>query len=265
MQRVFGHTDKTSELCLAMQPLPHSLRSNHSSGAVTNEVGHLEFRYHHQDIFGRVDTGSLDSTTSAVACEKVHPLPPCVEPPTTVHNMVCTCMICGEHVPINLQLLHLQLPNSSYDRKRFAAITIRMQNPNCTSLLFTSGKLVITGVKSWYECMLSAQCVCRLINQACPGKYYYISNCGIENIVAQAELRLQQHQKLDIQEMYNALSVECTYQCNMFPGLIYRAADAPIVLLCFTSGKVVLTGGKTLADVAVWWKILWERVHRFVY
>jgi hypothetical protein len=32
---------------------------------------------------------------------------------------------------------------------RFAAITIRLENPRCTALLFTSGKLVITGVKSW--------------------------------------------------------------------------------------------------------------------
>ena len=41
------------------------------------------------------------------------------------------------------------LPCSTYDRKRFAAITIRIDNPRCTALLFTSGKLVITGVKSW--------------------------------------------------------------------------------------------------------------------
>lgn len=36
------------------------------------------------------------------------------------------------------------------------------------------------------------------------------------------------------------MAMECTYQRNMFPGLIYRGKDAPVVLLCFYSGKVVV-------------------------
>jgi hypothetical protein len=68
---------------------------------------------------------------------------------TTVHNMVSTSMLLCSEMPINLSLLAMLLPCSTYDRRRFAAITIRLENPRCTALLFTSGKLVITGVKSW--------------------------------------------------------------------------------------------------------------------
>jgi transcription initiation factor TFIID TATA-box-binding protein len=46
---------------------------------------------------------------------------------------------------------------------RFAAITIRISNPKCTALLFTSGKLVITGVRSWYECLLASLCISRSV------------------------------------------------------------------------------------------------------
>lgn len=69
--------------------------------------------------------------------------------PTTVHNMVSTSILCCSEMPINLSLLAALLPCSTYDKRRFAAITIRLDNPRCTALLFTSGKLVITGVKSW--------------------------------------------------------------------------------------------------------------------
>ena len=69
--------------------------------------------------------------------------------PTTVHNMVSTSILLSSEMPINLSLLAMLLPCSTYDRRRFAAITIRLDNPRCTALLFTSGKLVITGVKSW--------------------------------------------------------------------------------------------------------------------
>lgn len=68
---------------------------------------------------------------------------------TTVHNMVSTSILQSSDMPINLTLLAMLLPCSTYDRRRFAAITIRLENPRCTALLFTSGKLVITGVKSW--------------------------------------------------------------------------------------------------------------------
>lgn len=87
-------------------------------------------------------------------------LPPCLggdvrdwekgdESETMVHNMVSTSVVHGNIMPINLSHLATLLPCSTYDRKRFAAITIRIDNPRCTALLFTSGKLVITGVKSW--------------------------------------------------------------------------------------------------------------------
>jgi transcription initiation factor TFIID TATA-box-binding protein len=68
---------------------------------------------------------------------------------TTIHNMVSTSIVHSSNMPINLSLLSVLLPCSTYDRKRFAAITIRLDNPRCTALLFTSGKLVVTGVKSW--------------------------------------------------------------------------------------------------------------------
>jgi transcription initiation factor TFIID TATA-box-binding protein len=42
----------------------------------------------------------------------------------------------------------------------------------------------------------------------------------------------------------------------MFPGLIYRPSNIPVVFLVFFSGKVVITGAKTMADVYDSWKKL---------
>ena len=49
-----------------------------------------------------------------------------------------------------------------------------------------------------------------------------------------------------------------------YTGLIYRGKDAPVVLLCFYSGKVVLTGGKTVRDIEWGWNMLWKVVRKFV-
>lgn len=48
---------------------------------------------------------------------------------------------------IDLKAIADCIPNTTYDKKRFAAITIRIANPKTTALLFSSGKLVITGCK----------------------------------------------------------------------------------------------------------------------
>jgi TATA-box binding protein (TBP) (component of TFIID and TFIIIB) len=135
-----------------------------------------------------------------------------------------------------LQLATL-LPCSTYDRKRFAAITIRIDKPRCTALLFTSGKLVITGVKSWYvsariclplsqwlilfcryECLLGSMCIARITSNLFLHAKYYIVNCDVQNIVAHSEIPLRPNQILNIQHMYESMAMECTYQRNMFPG-----------------------------------------------
>jgi TATA-box binding protein (TBP) (component of TFIID and TFIIIB) len=69
---------------------------------------------------------------------------------------------------------------------------------------------------------------------------------------------------LDLEAMYTRLNLHCTYQKNMFPGLIYRPHASPVVLLCFFSGKIVITGGRTEKDVVEGWRRLWPTIKVFV-
>jgi hypothetical protein len=69
---------------------------------------------------------------------------------------------------------------------------------------------------------------------------------------------------LDLHGMYTQMALNCTYQRKMFPGLIYRPETSPVVLLCFFSGKVVITGGKTMQDVYSGWSRLWPTLRGFV-
>lgn len=68
----------------------------------------------------------------------------------------------------------------------------------------------------------------------------------IQNIVASCdvgfsiklEALLEEHKQL-----------RCHYEPELFPGLIYKMENPKIVLLIFTSGKIVLAGGKTRRDI----------------
>lgn len=50
-------------------------------------------------------------------------------------------------------------------------------------------------------------------------------------------------------DLQNAHDKFCSYEPEIFPGLIYRMNDPKIVLLIFASGKIVLTGAKNKKDI----------------
>jgi uncharacterized protein YaiE (UPF0345 family) len=116
-----------------------------------------------------------------------------------IHNVVSTSRVHSSHMPICLDKLALLLKNSTYDKKRFAAITIRTCNPFCTALLFTSGKLVVTGVQSFYECVLASLSIMKIINTVYPQQSFKVHDCVVQNMVAHSTFNLGANQQFDIQ------------------------------------------------------------------
>ena len=190
-------------------------------------------------------------------CQDGTPLP-------TVHNIVATSQIgCPSMTTLDLNKIHALLPFSFYDQHKFAAITVRLHEPDCTTLLFSSGKLVVTGCRTWYECVYASLFIAELLSDCIPGHVFQLHACDVQNMVAHVEIPVGSG-TLDLQAMYSSLALNCTYQRKMFPGLIFRPESSPVVLLCFFSGKIVITGGKTMDDVFSGWNRLWPILQRFI-
>lgn len=49
---------------------------------------------------------------------------------------------------LDLKTIALHARNAEYNPKRFAAVIMRIREPKTTSLIFASGKMVVTGAKS---------------------------------------------------------------------------------------------------------------------
>jgi transcription initiation factor TFIID TATA-box-binding protein len=186
-------------------------------------------------------------------------------PLPTVHNIVATSQIVSNSLEsLDLNQIHEMLPFSFYDQHKFAAITVRLHQPNCTTLLFSSGKLVVTGCRSWYECVYASLFVAGILEECIPGHSFQLCACDVQNMVAHVEIPVGEGGYLDLHGMYANMALNCTYQRKMFPGLIYRPESSPVVLLCFFSGKIVITGGKTMEDVFTGWKRLWPTLKGYV-
>jgi transcription initiation factor TFIID TATA-box-binding protein len=180
-----------------------------------------------------------------------------------VHNVVGTTKVVCSSLPFDLQLIHSILPNSTFKKKKFAAITIRLFDPHCTVLLFASGKMVLTGCRDFLLCVLATHKVIAVLRHAIPGVDFECSSIQMQNIVGHVDMRLERA-RVDLEMFYKEYNIEYTFQRSMFPGLVYRAQNSAVVMLIFASGRVVITGGKCLASINAAWEALRAKLLRFV-
>lgn len=170
-----------------------------------------------------------------------------------IHNLVATCQITSNLVTLNLFNISKLLPNSTFDKQKFAAITIRLFEPSCTILLFTSGKMVLTGNKNYLDCILAIEHMTNILRTGIPGIDLHISPPEIQNIVGNTALCTSPDEYICLESILENHNVYCTFQKKMFPGLIFRPVGSPVVFLVFSSGKIVLTGAKSTADMYLGW------------
>lgn len=57
--------------------------------------------------------------------------------------------------------------------------------------------------------------------------------------------------KIQLEALALKHATYCSYEPELFPGLIYRIIQPKIVLLIFNSGKVVLTGRKSSETIVL--------------
>lgn len=158
----------------------------------------------------------------------------------SIQNIVSTINM-GCH--LNLKKIALAARNSEYNPKRFAALIMRIRAPRTTALIFSSGKMVCTGAKSELESKLAARKYARIIQKL--GFSAKFLDFKIQNIVGCADIQFS----VRLESLHTYHSQFCSYEPELFPGLIYRMIKPKVVLLVFLSGKVVITGAKTREEI----------------
>jgi TATA-box binding protein (TBP) (component of TFIID and TFIIIB) len=99
---------------------------------------------------------------------------------------------------------------------------------------------VVTGTKSLIEANLATLKIVRMLQRHIPTVTFLAKNTVIQNVVAHVVLPLKPGQKLNVDRIYEEHACNCTFQRNLFPGLIFRPDKSPVVLLCFSSAKIVV-------------------------
>ncbi len=149
------------------------------------------------------------------------------------------------HTKFSLEMLAANLDGAEYEPESFPGLVYRVKEPKASALVFTTGKIICSGAKSYDSAKKSiAQALedFKKIGIDVAGK----TDTAIVNIVASANLGV----KLDLNKIVFELG-ECEYEPEQFPGLVYRHDKPKVVFLIFNSGKVVCTGATTETDVDI--------------
>ena len=143
---------------------------------------------------------------------------------------------------LDLRQIALQARNAEYNPKRFAAVIMRIKEPKTTALIFASGKMVCTGARSEEDSRKAARQYAKIIQRL--GYEVRFSEFKIQNIVGSCDVKF----KISLEGLSTA-EKSCSYEPEIFPGLIYKMKEPRIVLLIFVSGKIVLTGAKERKEI----------------
>ena len=130
-----------------------------------------------------------------------------------------------------------------YIPEQFPGVIVKIKKPKVTILVFSTGKLVVTGAKSKEMISEAVEVISELLRET-SHKIVHDVTITVQNIVASGTLGKRINLELA------ALLLEHTmYEPEQFPGLIYRMQEPKVVLLLFQSGKLVCTGAKKVEYV----------------
>ncbi|HWQ65751.1 MAG TPA: TATA-box-binding protein [Methanospirillum sp.] len=146
---------------------------------------------------------------------------------------------------IDLEVIAATIENCELNKKRFPGAVYRIENPKIAMLIFSSGKVVLTGVKSHEDLARGLEILTQKMKEA--GVVCFEEpKVAVTNMVCSYDMG----NKINLNKVVMTLSLEnIEYEPEQFPGLVYRIMDPKVVALLFSSGKIILTGGRTMEDV----------------
>ncbi len=144
---------------------------------------------------------------------------------------------------VDLKTIALRARNAEYNPKRFSAVIMRIRDPKATALIFATGKMVVTGARSVDNSKLASRKFARILKKL--GFHVRFLDFKVQNLVCSVDIRFA----VNLNDMIISHPHFATFEPELFPGLIYRLITPKVVALVFVTGKIVLTGAKSIQDL----------------
>ena len=155
------------------------------------------------------------------------------KPEIIIQNIVVSTSL--EH-DIPLIKLAEVLPNTEYNPEQFPGLVMRIKDPKTSALIFSSGKVVLTGAKSLTKVQESLKKIIKNLEKI-KVRIRIKPKIAVQNMVASGCINMD----LNLNSL--AMKLDNTeYEPEQFPGLVYKLPGTRATFLLFSNGKIVCTG-----------------------
>jgi transcription initiation factor TFIID TATA-box-binding protein len=160
-----------------------------------------------------------------------------------ISNVVATCLFNR-----NIDLAQVAWETAGdYAPASFAAVQIRLIRPASTTLVFHSGRLVLTGAGSESSALMAIYVFYRMLLRIHPD--LVIKEISIQNIVASGALG----KCVMLDKLAATYTLDAIFDASLFPGLRLQLQNPAVKILVFSKGRVVLTGVSSRAELQRAW------------
>ena len=156
-----------------------------------------------------------------------------------VVNIVATSEI-GEDIDLKKIA---KLDGVKYNPRVFPGAVLRISQPKAAILVFRSGRIVCTGTKRIEDARIAVEKAVKIISDM--GIKVECSGIRIQNVVASADLGSE----INLNALAIGFLERIEYEPEQFPGLVYRLDNPRVVILVFSTGKIVIVGCKNIDEV----------------
>jgi len=183
-------------------------------------------------------------------------------PEARMQNVVATIELvdkngdCVQNLNV-MRLAHCHWLGLNFTASRFPAATMHIINPSATMLLFSTGRVVVTGAQSIDLTQLACYHLERIMRNSQID--VFVANFHIEMVVFAAWT----HWPIKLDEMDEELGALSDWEPEKFSGIRLRGLFGNIVLTGFRSGKFNLVGCKDVVTPQHVWRLVYTHVLRY--
>jgi len=155
----------------------------------------------------------------------------------------------------------LELPYTEYDPSNYHGLYLRLVEGGPLITVYRSGKYIISGCSTFEQLYETNDAFLTTLSELDIVDSETETGFAVQNVVCTAQL----DDPVDLNTLSIALGLESVeYEPEQFPGLIYRPADHPAVLLVFANGKIVITGASDVDTAEDAFKHLQKQVTTYL-
>jgi transcription initiation factor TFIID TATA-box-binding protein len=141
---------------------------------------------------------------------------------------------------VSLNTIGRKCWNVEWAPKKFNGLIMRLREPKCTASIFASGKVVMCGLLTEEDATTAAWVI--TMELATAGLSTCVEDVKIQNIAGALDLK----RPINLVRLAQDNPYNASYETELFPGLIWRFSHQPYSLTIFRTGKMIITGCKTV-------------------